>query len=164
MECSELELARSHFLVEEWCEGGENLPLHIADWLLYSGSLTEKLQKICPNLSVEIVGEMWQSAKQDHHSNNYWVREVILKCGEREWIFAQTRLSESTIREVASDVPHLGNNPIGLWLFPQHPERVSLEWQQNMKTGLYSRRSSFLLRGYPLEIKELFLPQFPFEK
>lgn len=136
----------------------------LAEWLLHSDSLTEKLQRICDRFQVEVVGEGWQAVEFDGNCAKQWVREVWLNCGERHWIFAQTILPEQTIANVAQAVPDLGNRPIGLWLFPQRPERQSLEWRQDGETGLYARRSKLLLKGYPIEIKELFLTDFPFEK
>lgn len=147
-----------------WQTSREPLSLPHAKWLLHSDSLTEKLQRICDCFQVEVIDEGWQAVEFDGTCAKQWVREVWLKCGERDWIFAQTILPEQTIANVAQTVPELGNRPIGLWLFPQRPERQSLEWRQDSETGLYARRSKLLLKGYPIEIKELFLTDFPFEK
>lgn len=134
-----------------WQNDG-TLPPQIAEWLLYDHSLTEKLQTICDCVQVDVVSESWQAEN--------WVREVVLKCGETDWIFAQTVIPKATIENVGQAVPTLGNQAIGLWLFPQNPERVSLEWR--CEHGLYARRSELHLHGYPIEIKELFLTDFPF--
>lgn len=136
----------------EWQNDG-SLPPHIAKWLRYSHSLTEKLQTICDCVQVEVINEGWQAEN--------WVREVVLKCGENDWIFAQTVLPKATIENVGQAVLELGDKAIGLWLFPQNPERISLEWRK--ENGLYARRSELHLKGYPIEIKELFLTNFPFD-
>ena len=91
-----------------------------------------------------------------------WLREVVIYGNGTPWIFAQTRLPQGTVNAVAQEVLNLGDQPIGLWLFPQHPQRLSLEWRQDPQTGLYARRSTLLLNGYPLTIAELFLPEFSF--
>lgn len=143
-----------------WQTEAANLPVAIAQWLLHSTSLTEKMQAICDCLQVEVISEGWQISTDEEKQ---WVREVILKCGTRDWIFAQTRLAESTIRNVAQSVPTLGDYPIGLWLFPQQPTRLSLTWQKDLESGLYARCSKLTLHSYPIEIKELFLEDFPFE-
>ncbi|WP_275686816.1 hypothetical protein [Mannheimia haemolytica] len=49
----------------------------------------------------------------------------------------------------------LGNQPIGLWLFSQNPTRTKLEWTQT-ENGLFARRGVYEIRGYSLEIRELF--------
>lgn len=130
--------------------------------MLHGGSLTEKLQSVCTQFQVEIIFEGWQAVNFSEKSAKQWVREVVLKCGETDWIFAQTVLPQETIEQVAGAVLALGEQPIGLWLFPQQPERVSLMWQQNKESCFFARRSQWLLKGYPIEIKELFLTDFPF--
>lgn len=143
-----------------WQTGNSLLPQEIAEWLLHLGSLTEKLQSICPCVQVKVVNEGWQAVNVAEKSAKHWIREVVLKCGKTDWIFAQTILPQATIEHVAQPVLTLGENAIGLWLFPQNPERISLEWRQEF--GLYARRSELRLKGYPIEIKELFLKDFPF--
>lgn len=146
-----------------WHTSGELLSSAQAEWLLHSASLTEKLQTICPCLRVEIVDEGWQAVEYDGKLTKQWQRDVLLKCGDSNWIFAQTSLPQETVEQVAQAVLSLGNQPIGLWLFPQQPQRQSLSWQCTDQ-GLYARRSQLLLKGYPIEIKELFLNDFPFGK
>lgn len=138
------------------------LPSAVAEWVLHTDSLTEKLQSICQQFRVALIHQGWQAVDFGEKSAKQWVREVVLKCGETDWIFAQTILPQETIENVAREVLTLGEQPIGLWLFPQKPQRLSLMWQQSPETGSYARRSQLLLRGYPLEIKELFLADFPF--
>lgn len=135
------------------------------DWLLYQGSLTKKLQQYCQQLKVEVVAEKWTSAITSEfveYDEPVWLREVILKGDEQPWIFAQTRLPQSTMNHVAPDIMSLGSTPIGLWLFAQQPKRIKLEWSYDASTGLYARRSVLLLNQYPIEIKELFLQDFKF--
>lgn len=151
------QLARSYWQTESGL-----LPSAVAEWLLHTDSLTEKLQSVCQQFRVELIHEGWQAVDFGEKSANQWVREVVLKCGEADWIFAQTILPQETIENVAHEVLTLGEQPIGLWLFPQNPERLSLMWQQSPQTGSYARCSLLSLKGYPLEIKELFLADFPF--
>lgn len=149
-----------------WQRDESPLPIAVADWLMHTESLTLKLQQVCANLTVDIIQQGWLQAGSSPSifaHQREWLREVLLKCGENQWIFAQTIFPAETIKHVAQEVVNLGNDPIGLWLFPQNPTRVSLEWQQDSETGLYMRRSQLRLRNYPLEIRELFLEQFPFE-
>ncbi|AHG80830.1 4-hydroxybenzoate synthetase (Chorismate lyase) [Bibersteinia trehalosi USDA-ARS-USMARC-188] len=157
MSPQDLRLYRSLLSCPAWQQHKNNLPVEVAKWLLHTSSLTEKLQGICHCFQVEVLQEGWQHIAQ---RGLCWVREVVLKCGTTEWIFAQTILPQATIDNVAQPVLTLGEKAIGLWLFPQNPKRISLEWQR--KNSLYARRSELLLKGYPIEIKELFLKDFPF--
>lgn len=152
---------RTILAAQDWQHGEQTLAPHVADWLLYTDSLTQKLQQERP-LTVEIVSQGWQTVKNHENSPGCWLREVLLKGGTQDWIFAQTLVPQATIDNVAQAIPELGEQPIGLWLFPQQPQRLSLAWRQDRRTGLYARCSTLLLNGYPLEIKELFLAQFPF--
>ncbi|AUI66898.1 MULTISPECIES: chorismate lyase [Glaesserella] len=159
----DFDLYRKILATTAWQTSEVGLPSDVAQWLLHTHSLTEKLQQVCTKLQVEIVQQGWQAVTFEQKFAKTWVREVLLKGDESSWLFAQTLLPEATIDAVAQAVLTLGDKPIGLWLFPQHPQRVTLEWQQDQQTGLYARRSQLLLKGYPLEIRELFLPPFSFE-
>lgn len=158
----DLKLYRTLLARPNWHTHNDTLPSHISDWLQHTASLTEKLQQICDDLQVEVITEGWQAVENSENSAKYWLREVVLKCGDCDWIFAQTQLPESTIDNVAQNVPLLGEQPIGRWLFPQQPKRLSLVWQYDSGSGLYARCSRLSLKGYPIEIKELFLTDFPF--
>lgn len=162
-----------------WQSDEAPLPLAVADWLLHTDSLTQKLQQICGQLQVQVTQAGWQAvdflptfamadatadedAKKDD-DQPAWLREVILLGDQTPWIFAQTILPKTTIDSVAQAVPTLGDQPIGLWLFPQKPKRLRLEWGIDPETNGYARRSLLALHGQPIAIYEYFLPQFPFE-
>lgn len=138
----------------DWQEDFSDLPQQVKEWLCYTDSLTEKLQQRDRSLAVSVINEGWQQGK--------WHREVCLHTTTQQWIFAQTMLPKITVENVAQEVLTLGNHAIGLWLFPQIPQRQSLEWGQDIHTGLFARRSTLLLQDYPLTISELFLPDFHF--
>lgn len=156
---------RTHFAGSHWQQTAEQLTTDWAAWLLETGSLTEKLLQQGAVLTVQITEQDWLQAAsfaEDFAEQTAWVREVILKCDGKPAIFAQTILPKTTVEAVAEEVLSLGEKPIGLWLFPQNPQRICLEWTQHPETGLYARRSMLQLKGYPLAIYELFLPEFPF--
>ena len=90
-----------------------------------------------------------------------WLREVMLFGDGVPWVFAQTLLPESGARGAAAGLTGLGDEPIGPWLFARRTRRQSLQWRRD-EGGLYARRSMLLLEGSPLQISELFLPQFDF--
>ena len=173
-----------------WRGSGEELPAAAAAWLLHQGSLTEKLRGRCGSLKVRIVRQGWFSgslktneasfcaAKTDTAglpgletakaggvaaaaSERVWLREVMLFGDGVPWVFAQTLLPESGARGAAAGLTELGDEPIGPWLFARRTRRQSLQWRRD-EGGLYARRSMLLLEGSPLQISELFLPQFDF--
>ncbi|QGM81545.1 chorismate--pyruvate lyase family protein [Otariodibacter oris] len=166
---NKLNLYRNIFKNSDWKTTQNNVASNIADWLFHTASLTQKLQTVSQNISVEITQEDWQAVSLSNNFAKYsqeqtaWVREIVLKGDSSPWIFAQTVFPRATIENVAQEILQLGEKPIGLWLFPQNPIRQSLEWTFDSKTGLYARRSLLLLKDYPLEIYELFLAEFPFE-
>ena len=134
------------------------------EWLLHEGSLTQKLLEVATNFNVEVVQEKWftkNSEKTTACNEDVWSREVLLKEGDTNWIFAQTLVPRSTIENIAQNVLELGDQPIGLWLFAQNPTRTTLEWTKT-KNGLFARRGVYEIRGYSLEIRELFLETFPY--
>lgn len=152
----------------DWQAETSALPAEVANWLLHTDSLTQKLQAIWADLTVEIIQQGWQGGRsclfsaKSSELTKVWSREVILRGDKQPRIFAQTLLPEETVAQVAQDVLTLGDTPIGLWLFPQNPIRLRLEWRKDPDSGLYARRSLLMLHGYPLAIYELFLPDFPF--
>ncbi|WP_440163126.1 chorismate--pyruvate lyase family protein [Actinobacillus pleuropneumoniae] len=149
-------LAQNH-----WCSEQEPLSKAQQEWLLHQGSLTQKLLQVSRQFNVEITQQKWVTKASENYSK-YWLREVLLKEEDQPWIFAQTLVPQATIDNVAQDLPILGDQAIGLWLFPQTPKRISLEWQCDAHSGMYMRRACYLLKGYPLEISELFLADFPY--
>ena len=94
-------------------------------------------------------------------SERVGLREVMLVGDGVPWVFAQTLLPESGARGAAAGLTELGDEPIGPWLFARRTRRQSLQWRRD-EGGLYARRSMLLLEGSPLQISELFLPQFDF--
>ncbi|MDP8079464.1 chorismate--pyruvate lyase family protein [Phocoenobacter skyensis] len=131
------------------------------DWLMHQGSLTVKLQQHYKEVSVQVISQQW-FAKNEKNLTAYWQRDVLLLGDDKEIIFAQTQIPQITVENVAQDLLTLGNESIGLWLFPQKPQRLNLEWTQDPQTGLYARHSTLVLDNYPLKIKELFLENFSF--
>ncbi|PJG82875.1 chorismate--pyruvate lyase family protein [Caviibacterium pharyngocola] len=160
-------LYRTLLSAQDWRTTGSFLSPEKAQWLLHQGSLTKKLYETGAQLSVKVIFQGWVQKNDQKPTalseKSVWRREVMLQGDGKNWIFARTDLPESTVRQVAGEVLYLGERPIGLWLFPQNPTRVSLQWRQDPTSGLYARRSDLLLKGYPIEIKELFLTDFIFQ-
>ena len=139
-----------------WRGSGEELPAATAAWLLHQGSLTEKLRGRCGSLKVRIVRQGWFSGS--------------LKTNEASFCEAKTDTAglpgletakAGGVAAAASERVWLRDEPIGPWLFARRTRRQSLQWRRD-EGGLYARRSMLLLEGSPLQISELFLPQFDF--
>lgn len=148
----------------EWKSTSGSLSASQQEWLLHQGSLTQKLYEVATYFNVEVVQEKWIAKNQEKTiacNEDVWLREVLLKDSDTNWIFAQTLVPKSTIDNIAQNIPTLGNEPIGLWLFSQNPVRKQLEWTK-AENGLFARRGVYEINGYSLEIKELFLAEFPY--
>ncbi|MEG9488263.1 chorismate--pyruvate lyase family protein [Mannheimia indoligenes] len=155
---------RKILLAAEWHSVPEPLSFTQQNWLLHDGSLTQKLFDVATDFNVEVVQEKWVAKNSQNLTacnEDFWLREVLLKDGDTNWIFAQTLVPRSTIENIAPNIPTLGNEPIGLWLFSQNPIRKKLEWAQ-AENGLFARRGVYQINGYFLEVKELFLENFPY--
>lgn len=153
-------LYRRILLSNQWQSDARNIPIKQQAWLMCQSSLTEKLQQICHHFDVELLHQGWQ--KYDDQNGQFWLREVLLKGDNIPWIYAQTIVPEETIKNVAQELLNLGEKPLGLWLFPQNPKRINLDWLKDPQTALFARRSTLTISGYPLEIRELFLNSFKF--
>lgn len=155
---------RTIFSNAKWQSAPNALSSSELEWLLNEGSLTQKLCEVATDFNVEIVQERWIAKNSENLTacnEDCWLREVLLKNGNTNWIFAQTLIPKSTIENIAPNIPTLGNKPIGLWLFAQNPTRKKLKWSQ-AENGLFARYGVFEIEGYSLEVKELFLPEFPY--
>lgn len=155
---------RQIFLDSNWHSDPKLLSTSQQEWLLHNGSLTQKLYEVATNFNVEVVQEKWVAKNSQNLTacnEEIWLREVLLKDGETNWIFAQTIVPRSTIENIAPNLVNLGNEPIGLWLFSQNPIRKKLEWAK-AENGLFARCGVYEINGYSLEIKELFLENFPY--
>lgn len=164
-------------------------PTH-SDWLLNTGSLTERLQALTRHFSVTLLGqevlEMDTSERQhlQNTANDGWqIREVILH-GENEtvspanvgqnqiqdWVFARSVLPNELCH---SKWANLGNKPLGARIFNDSNfvrskfEIGCLEYhpithQPFTKDKVcWARRSKFTIENYELLVAEAFLPDSP---
>ena len=138
-----------------WHSDRTFLPEYVADWLLTEESLTAKLEQHCVQFRVKVVDEYFTN-------NADWRREVILNGDQREWIFAQTDFSKELMQYCGKEISQLREMPLGHWLFKQKPQRLSTEWCQDLRTGVYARRSVLKIDHGILRVSELFLAGFDF--
>lgn len=155
---------------------------HLADWLLHTGSLTERLQALTQNFEVRVLGQATidadkseQAALPDYDKHQWQIREVILYGNGKPWVFARSVLPEHLCKTTWAT---LGNQPLGQRIFNDHnfvrSEFVITQLLNNpiacidnsLESGseiqaLWGRRSAFQIKDWHLLVAEIFLPDCP---
>ena len=151
-------------------------------WLSDHGSLTRRLQAICPQLRVSRLGQHISVPLRDEYrvlglrrGQRALIREVLLICGDTPLVYAHSVIPLSGLDGPWVGLSRLGNRPLGAALFadPQ-VRRYPLEYRQldarhplyrpaaahleSPPHRLWMRRSRFALDGHPLLVTEVFLP------
>ena len=137
------------------------IPLTVQSWLFEKGSLTARLKQVCQQFDVKVQSEKWieKHLKMRPHFlpvESYWCREVVLYGDGKPWVAARTLISKDLLTHYQS-LFTLGDKPIGEWLFSLSAQRIGIQWAKDPESGLYARRSLFLVHEMPLLISELFL-------
>lgn len=166
---------------ERWMRS--RIPPGLVPWLRDSGSLTDRLKKACDGcFEVRVMDEGWQRPRLDEAcalgmpgGRIGWVRQVQLLCNGTPWVFARTVVPVTTLSGAQRRLAHLGNRPLGAFLFADPGmqrgvvELACIRKGQAMfseaGTGLkrkpvviWGRRSVFRVGDKPLLVAELFLP------
>ena len=102
-----------------------DLPPEIADWLLDSGSLTQRLCRASAGrFHVCVLHEGWTRPDRDEArilglrlAARAWTREVQLLGDEQPWVFARTLIPARTLRGRGRRLTQLGTRPLGQALF-----------------------------------------------
>lgn len=149
-------------------------------WLLDTGSLTERLQSLCSDFAVEVLGQavlpLDASEKQAlprHNAHKWQIREVILYGDGQPWVFARSVLPDHMCRSSWAD---LGNQPLGQRIFndpdfvrsdfeighlQRHPLTHVPLYQGPSSEQRWARRSVFNIGDDTLLVAEAFLPDCP---
>jgi len=164
-----------------------HIPDHTRSWLLDSASLTLRIKNHCRNkhlgdFSVKLLRQGMAIPSNDEvqrlklkHRHYALIREVLLYCGDTPVIFARTVIPIKTLSGPQRQLAHLGNRPLGEFLFAQPAlQRDAMEVTsltnghqlydiavQNLDKKpeqLWARRSIFRLKDKPLLVAEVFLP------
>ena len=155
----------------------------LRDWLLDTGSLTRRVQCVCPGrFRVRVESQGWGRPRLDECralgvrvGRVALIREVHLLCDDRPWVFARTVIPLSTLRGARRRLAHLGDRPLGAVLFADphmqrgpvevtriaHGSALFMAATQGVKRrpqAIWGRRSVFRLSGKPLLVSEFFLP------
>lgn len=152
------------------------------DWLLYRGSLTQRLIKHSESFRVEILSQRWGRAQASEAwalgvdpRSRVLIREVALVCNDEDWVYARSILPDSSLRGPLRHLRQFDNRSLGAMLF-RHPtlRRGSFEvcrlqanhpnlpqrCRSEHPDFLWGRRSIFFLYDLPLLVGEIFLPRF----
>jgi chorismate--pyruvate lyase len=160
-----------------------HVPAELRGWLLDAGSLTDRLRATCRGcFSVRVINEGWQRPRRDEArllamrpATLGWVRQVQLLCDRVPWVFARTVIPVATLSGSQRQLIHLGNRPLGAFLFADPGMRRAAVELACIRPGqfmfaeataglagtpeaIWGRRSVFRVGGKPLLVTEVFLP------
>lgn len=155
---------------------------HLKNWLLDTGSLTERVQALSNEFSLELLGQQTLAPNQNElsllegsqkvsNTTSYQVREILL-CGDGvPWVFARSVIPQAIID---AELANLGREPLGKRLFNDARFKRSnfeiatitasqLGYQQTQYENLtlFGRRSRFTLNHHSMIVAEVFLPTAP---
>ncbi|MGX9462980.1 chorismate--pyruvate lyase family protein [Shewanella sp. A14] len=155
---------------------------HLKEWLLATGSLTQRLKTHCKHFEVKVLGEHLLEPLTDEfpsHTGPVWIREVLLCLDGIPWVFARTLIPQAILTHQRNNQPNdftlLGTRPLGELLFnspditPGNIEVAQFEscgrlaalatsLNQHVDTSLWGRRRYFNLYYSQLIVSEIFLP------
>ena len=160
-----------------------SVPKQWRDWLLDTGSLTQRLIDASDNkLSVQILNQRIdiprfteQRALKLPSKRLTLIREVVLLANSTPWVYARSIIPLTTLTGRLRKLRHLDNQPLGALLFrdptmTREAVEVACHTKVNAKLpttllggpqkSLWGRRSVFRLDAKPLLVSEVFLPDF----
>lgn len=147
------------------------VPSEWQNWLLDSGSLTQRLVKLSQgHFRVEVVRQGWMRPTRSEANalamdprQRALVREVQLLGNDVPWVFARSIIPAQTLTGSERQLRMLGNRSLGSLLFTdptmrRDPIEISRLQLQNQRE-IWARRSVFFLSNKPLLVSEAFLPE-----
>lgn len=153
------------------------------NWLLDTGSLTEKLQSQCSAFHLTLIGQQQAeitaeefarvcAAQQKFNPQQWQVREVLLWGDNQPWVFARSIIPQTLCE---NDFADLNTKPLGQLIFndkrfkrmpfevtnmrPSQDFLTQLHISSNM--DLWGRRSAFSYEDLKMTVSEVFLPNCP---
>ena len=159
-----------------------SVPKQWRDWLLDTGSLTQRLIDASENkLTVQILNQRIdiprfteQRALKLPPRRLTMIREVVLLANATPWVYARSIIPLTTLTGRLRKLRQLDNQPLGALLFrdptmTREAVEVACHTSINAKLptalgdiqkSLWGRRSVFRLDAKPLLVSEIFLPDF----
>lgn len=156
---------------------------YLKNWLLDTGSLTERLQAHSNKFDLQLIGQRQIAPELEEGAllcedpavikqQDWQIREVVLIGNDQPWVFARSIIPQALCER---DLAALGNRPLGKILFndvrfKRQPfelmhlsDGTDLLGKLNIKgsSSLWGRRSIFQFKHYHLMVAEVFLPQAP---
>lgn len=157
----------------------------LRNWLLNTGSLTERLQSQCLRFEVEVLSQSVSDISQDEshylfgqfaeQAQSTQVREVFLKGNGQQWVFARSLLPCAFLQKEMAELTQLGTQPLGKIIFNDDrfkrlgfqivecptggPMQSSLAIAADI--SLWGRRSLFRFKQHHIMVAEIFLPDCP---
>ena len=156
---------------------------YLKNWLLDTGSLTERLQTQCTSFHLTLIGQQQAEMspeefqrvctfQQQLNPREWQVREVILWGDNQPWVFARSIIPQ---RLCESDFVNLNTQPLGQLIFnDKRFKRMPFEIT-HMRANksflaqlhilsdidLWGRRSAFSFENLKMTVSEVFLPSSP---
>lgn len=156
-----------HWLPEPESPGHDPQPA-LQNWLTASGWLTSRLQQVCADgFRVEVLAPSTKLANNEAAGN---IRRVILWCGNRACIYAETAIPDATA-SAQTWLADLGEEPLGQILETRQdvsrspfeyallsPIQIPSDIDIPPSASLWARRSDFSIGKDSLTVTEVFLP------
>lgn len=166
-----------------WRRGLSSATLPYRGWLLKRGSLTQHIQRVGGQFSIQLLRQSVLQPNSDERRllglrdrKRALVREVLLVCGTTPVVFAHSVLPREHLRGQWRVLSALGDKSMGATLFADpRIQRTALHYRPlNRQHALYrsasdvldppagrlwARRSIFRLRETQILVTEVFLPE-----
>ncbi|WP_339725767.1 chorismate lyase [uncultured Paraglaciecola sp.] len=155
----------------------------LKNWLLNTGSLTERLQSQCQSFHLTLLGQRQseitleefqrvRNPQQQLNPQEWQVREVLLWGDNQPWVFARSIIPQKLCE---SDFVNLNTKPLGQLIFnDKRFKRLPFELTTmcsskaflsqlhiSSEMNLWGRRSAFSFEGLKMTVSEVFLPHSP---
>jgi chorismate--pyruvate lyase len=132
------------------------------------GSLTQHLIEISDySFRVELKEECWQTLAQGalrktfgpvSSAHRFWSRKTVLLSDNEPVVLAHSLLPEHSLSSPLAEIPRLGVEPLGAFLFKQADLRRESFQLAESSAGYWGRRSMFFTASKPIMVAEFFYP------
>lgn len=149
-----------------------DIPRHIRPWLTTRHSITAKLRHI-GHLTVDVLEDRWQAPSPRERLRLKLkprelarIRTVILRVNGEPVVYARSIIPARSLKGAWRYLPHLGNRPLGGYLYkakqlrrtPTEVVKLPAGLIENCDQGLWARRSIFQQYGPGILVNEAFYP------